>query len=171
MLTGNEVYYPLQVGFEWTYQLKDGSTYTNKVTAVNSSNPQEFTMINSMMNKNQIMRKDGDLYLTDSFEEGTLQTLLKDNLATGNSWEIKFKANGFDNVLVMNVKEVGLSKEVNGKTYQNVAMIEAESKMLMNGNLMSLNFFTQYYYAKGVGLILTTSSLGDSQSLINCNIG
>ncbi|KOY86622.1 hypothetical protein AD998_11135 [bacterium 336/3] len=170
MITGNEVYYPLQAGFEWTYQLKDGSTYTNKVTSVNPSNPHEFTMINSMMNKNQIMRKDGNNYLTDSFEEGTMQILLKDDLTVGNSWEVKFKANGFDNILVFNVKEVGSTKEVNGKTYNAIAMIEAESKMLMNGNLMSLNFFTQYYYAKGVGLVLTTSSLGDSQSLISTNV-
>lgn len=44
-------------------------------------------------------------------------------------------------------------------------MIEAESKIKMNGNLISLNYFTQYYYAKGVGLILTASSDGDTHSL------
>jgi hypothetical protein len=37
----------------------------------------------------------------------------------------------------------------------------------MNGNLMALNFFTQYYYADGIGLILTTSSAGDSHALID----
>jgi hypothetical protein len=170
MLTGNTVYYPLGIGFEWTYQLKDGNTYTNQVTAVNPQNSNEFTMVNSMMNKNQIMRKEGSTYLTDSYEAGTMQILLKDDLQKGDSWEIKFKANGLDNLLIMSVKEVGISKEVNGKIYQNIVMIEAESKLLMNGNLMPLNFFTQYYYAAGVGLVLTTSSMGDSQSLINCKI-
>jgi hypothetical protein len=170
MLTEN-VYYPLGAGFEWTYQLKDGNTYTNAVTAVNPQNPNEFTMVNSMMNKNQIMRKDAESYYTDSFEEGSMNLLLKDNLTQGETWEIKFKANGFDNILVMNVKEVGISQEVNGKTYTQVAMIEAESKMLMNGNLMSLNFLTQYYYAQGIGLILTTSSMGDAQSLVSYKIG
>jgi hypothetical protein len=29
-----------------------------------------------------------------------------------------------------------------------------------------LNFFTQYYYADGIGLVLTTSSAGDSHALI-----
>jgi hypothetical protein len=171
MLTGSTVYYPLGLGFEWTYQLKDGSTYTNAVTAQNAQNPNEFTMINSMMNKNQLIRKDGEAYYTDSYEAGTMQLLLKDNGQVGESWEIKFKANGLDNVLIMSLKEVGISQEVNGKTYQNVVKIEAESKLLMNGNLMPLNFFTQYYYAAGVGLVLTTSSMGDAQSLINCKIG
>jgi len=171
MLTGNDVYYPLQAGFEWTYQLKDGSTYTNTITGVSPSNPQEFTMVNSMMNTNQVIRKDGSQYLTDNFEAGTMQLLLKDDLTVSSSWEVKFKANGFDNVLVMTVKEVGVSKEVSGTTYTDVAVVEAESKMVMNGNLMSLNFFTQYHYAKGVGLVLTTSSMGDSQSLIGSKIG
>ena len=35
----------------------------------------------------------------------------------------------------------------------------------MNGSQMALNFFTQYYYAAGVGLILTTSSAGDIHEL------
>jgi hypothetical protein len=170
MLTGNTVYYPLGLGFEWTYQLKDGSNYTNAVTAIDPRNPNDFTMVNSMMNKNQFIRKVDSTYLTDSYEAGTMQIFLKDDLQKNDSWEIKFKANGFDNVLIMSVKEAGISKEVNGKTYSNVAMIEAESKLLMNGNLMSLNFFTQYYYAQGVGLILTTSSVGDEQALIACKI-
>lgn len=157
------VYYPLAVGNTWKYQMKDGSFYTNSVTAGNAS---EFTMVNSLMNKNQIMRKENDLYLTDAFEDGTINTLLKDNATLGETWEIKFKANGLDSLLIMTVKEIGSSKEINGKLFENVMMIDAESKIIMNGNTMALNFFTQYYYAKGVGLILTTSSMGDSQSLV-----
>jgi hypothetical protein len=30
-----------------------------------------------------------------------------------------------------------------------------------------MKFFTQYYYAKGVGLVLTTTSSGDSMPLIS----
>ena len=43
-------------------------------------------------------------------------------------------------------------------------MIEAESKIKMNGNLISLNYFT-VLLCKGVGLILTASSDGDTHSL------
>ena len=163
------VYYPLATGNQWKYQMKDGAFYTNTVTA--STGPTEFTMVNSMMNKNQLMRKDGDAYLTDAFEDGTISTLLKDNVSVGETWEIKFKANGLDSILVMTVKETDGSKEVNGKSFGNVMMLEAESKLMMNGTLMALNFFTQYYYAKGVGLILTTSSMGDSQSLVEYKLG
>jgi len=60
---------------------------------------------------------------------------------------------------------MGISKEVEGKTYSDVVFIEAGSKLNMNGNVISMNFLTQYYYAKGVGLILTTSSRGDAMPL------
>lgn len=160
------VYYPLAMGNTWKYQMKDGSFYTNTVTAVKAGNSSDFTMVNSLMNKNQIMRKENDAYLTDSFEDGTINTLLKDNPSLGEIWEIKFKANGLDSLLIMTVKELNSSREVNGKSFENVMMIEAESKIIMNGSTMPLNFFTQYYYSKGVGLIQTTSSMGDSQSLV-----
>ncbi len=167
MLNGAEVYYPLAVGYGWTYQAKDGSVYTNSITAVNPANPNEFAMVNSLMNKNQIFKKEGGNYITDSFEEGTQNVLLKDDAKAGDTWEIKFKANGLDSILVMTVKEMSGSKSVNGKDFENVMMIEAESKILMNGNLMPLNYFTQYYYAKGIGLILTTTSMGDEHKLMD----
>lgn len=65
----------------------------------------------------------------------------------------------------MRHKEIAKTQEIDGKTYTDVILIEAESKIKMNGNLMPLNFFTQYYYAKNVGLILTTSSAGDRMAL------
>lgn len=167
-LNGVENYYPLEVGCGWVYLMKDGGSYTNMITGVNPSNPAEFTMENSLTKKTCIFRKEGNNYVTDSFEAGTINTLLKDDSKAGDTWEVKFKANGIDSILIMTVKEVGLVKEVKGKTFENVMMIEAESKMLINGNLMALNFFTQYYYCKGIGLILTTSSMGDEQALIDC---
>ncbi len=168
MTDGVEVYYPLRVGFAWTYVSKDGSSYVNSVTAVSPSNPNEFTMVNSLMNKKVLFRKEGNNYVTDSFEEGTINTLLKDDAKMGDTWEIKFKANGLDSILVMTVKEVGSNRDVKGKQFENVMMIEGESKISMNGNIMPLNYFTQYYYAKGIGLIQTTTSMGDEQSLVNC---
>lgn len=168
MLNGIENYYPLEVGCGWVYINKDGSTYTNMITAVNPSNPNEFTMVNSILQKNTLFRKEGNNYITDAFEPGTNNIMLKDNATVGDTWEIKFKANSIDSILVMTVKNIGLVKEVKGKTFENVMMIEAESKMLLNGTLMPLNFFTQYYYCRGIGLILTTSSMGDEQALIDC---
>ena len=157
-------YYPLAAENEWQYKQKDGNIYTNKVTAANGN---EFTMHNSAANTNSIVKTDGNLFTTDALEAGSFSQWLKNDLQPGDSWEIKFKANGLDCILVMTVKESGLTKEVEGKTYNNVMFVESENKMIVNGNLMALNFFTQYYYADGIGLILTTSSAGDVHALVD----
>jgi hypothetical protein len=155
-------YYPLAAGNRWTYKQKDSSTYVNAVTAVNGN---EYTMHNSAANTTSIFKKENGVYFTNALEAGNFQPWLKDELKTGDQWEVQFTANGLSSILVMTVKETGITKEVEGKTYSDVVFIEAESKINMNGNLMALNFFTQYYYAPGVGLILTTSSVGDSHAL------
>lgn len=160
-------YYPLAAGNEWTYKQKDGSTYSNKVTGANGN---DFAMHNSATNTSSTMRKDGESFFTDALEAGNFQKWLANDLQVGDSWEIKFKANGLDSILIMTAKETGITKEVGGKNYSNVLFIEAENKMVINGSLMSLNFFTQYYYADGVGLILTTSSVGDEHALAGSNL-
>lgn len=157
-------YYPLAAQNEWHYKQKDGSTYTNKVTAVNGNS---FTMHNSAANTSSVVKKEGDLITTDALEAGSFVQWLKNDLQKGDCWEIQFKANGLDCILIMTVKETGISKEVEGKTFNNVLFIEAENKIIMNGTVMPLNFFTQYYYCDGVGLVLTTSSAGDIHSLVD----
>jgi hypothetical protein len=96
---------------------------------------------------------------------GNFQVWLKDDMKKGDTWEAAFTANGLNSIMEFTVKDTGTSKQVVGKTYPDVIMLEAESKIDMNGNRISTNFCTQYYYAKGVGLILTTSSLGDEHAL------
>jgi hypothetical protein len=158
-------YYPLAAANEWTYKQKDGSTSVNKVTGANGN---DFTMHNSAANTSSIVRVDGSKISTDALEAGNFQTWLANDLNKGDNWEIKFKANGLDCILIMTVKDTGISKEVEGKTYSNVLFIEAENRIIVNGSVMPLNFFTQYYYSDGTGLILTTSSAGDLHALTGC---
>lgn len=169
---GTEVqdYYPLAAGNRWTYRQADGSEYTNTVTAEDPSVPGRFTMVNSVLGTDQFIRKEGSAYLTDSFESGNFQVLLRDDLGPGDSWDIKFKANTIDSVLTMAVKEKGASREIGGRTYADLLVIEGESKMVFNGSIMSLNFFTTYYYAPGVGLVLTTSTGGTEMSLVSAEL-
>jgi hypothetical protein len=148
-------YYPLAVGNTWTYKMKDGKTFTNTVTGVDGAT---FAMSNSMTPAATHVKKNGSDYLTDSFEAGKWLVMLKDGLKKGDTWQV-------NSILIYTVKEVGISKEVEGRTYSDVVFIEAESKLNMNGNIIPMNFLTQYYYAKGVGLVLTTSSVGDAMPL------
>ncbi len=160
-------YYPLAAGNEWQYKQKDGSVYTNKVTAVNGN---DFTIHNSAANTSSVVKTDGNMFSTDALEAGNFQQWLKNDLKKDDSWEINFKANGLDCILIMVVKETGMSKVVEGKTFNNIIFIEAESRVVVNGNMMPLGFFTQYYYAGDTGLVLTTSSAGDSHALVNYSL-
>ncbi|MFN8289374.1 MAG: hypothetical protein U0U70_03835 [Chitinophagaceae bacterium] len=155
-------YYPLATGNRWEYKQKNGNTYHNEVTAVDGN---MVTMQNSTLPAPAHVKIENGVMYNELVEPGNFQLWLKDDLKKGESWEATFSANGLDSLMALSVKETGISKEVEGKNYNDVVMVEAESKIKMNGNLISLNYFSQYYYAKGVGLILTTSSDGDFHAL------
>ncbi|GAB2835626.1 hypothetical protein [Ferruginibacter profundus] len=155
-------FYPLALHNEWHYKQNDGTTYSNKIIHATGN---QFALHNSTANTISIVKTDGHLIITDALEAGNFQPWLTNDLQKGDNWVVKFKANGIDNMLVMTVIAAGINKEVEGKLYNNVVVVEAENKMMMNDSLKSLNFFTQYYYAEGVGLIVTTSSAGDVHAL------
>jgi len=155
-------YYPLAAGNTWEYKQKDGSTYTNVVNGIDGN---IVTMKNSTVpDPTKVKVENGSMY-NELMAPGNYQLWLKDDLKKGETWDATFTANGLNSIMAFTVKETGISKEVDGKTYNDVVMLEAESKINMNGNVISTNFFTQYYYAKSIGLIMTTSSLGDVHTL------
>ncbi|MGB4846732.1 MAG: hypothetical protein WBP41_02385 [Saprospiraceae bacterium] len=157
-------YYPLAPGNKWEYKQKDGSLYTNSVVSVNGP---IVTMKNSTVPDNTLVKVENGVMYNELLAKDNYQLWLKDDLKKGETWDATFTANGLNSIMAFTVKETGITKEVDGKTYPDVVMLESESKINMNGNLISTQFFTQYYYAKGIGLIITTSSMGDVHTLQN----
>jgi hypothetical protein len=157
-------YYPLAPGNKWEYKAKDGSLYTNSVVSVNGP---IVTMKNSTVPDNTQVKVVNGIMYNELLAKDNYQLWLKDDLKKGETWDATFTANGLNSIMAFTVKETGITKEVDGKTYHDVIMLESESKINMNGNLISTQFFTQYYYAKSVGLIMTTSSMGDMHTLQN----
>ncbi len=155
-------YYPLAPGNKWEYKQKDGNLYTNSVVSVNGP---IVTMKNSTVPDNTLVKVENGIMYNELMGKDNYQLWLKDDLQKGETWDSTFTANGLNSIMAFTVKETGISKEVDGKTYPDVVMLESESKINMNGNLISTQFFTQYYYAKSVGLIMTTSSMGDVHTL------
>lgn len=155
-------YYPLAAGNKWEYKLKDGSVYTNSVLGIDGN---IVTMKSSVVPDLTKVKVENNTMYYELMAPGNYQLWLKDDFKKGESWDATFTANGLNSIMAFTVKATGFSKEVDGKTYHDVVMLEAESKINMNGNVISTNFFTQYYYAKSIGLILTTSSMGDVHSL------
>jgi hypothetical protein len=162
-------FYPLVTGNVWTYKSNDGNTYTNQVVGYDSS-ANRYSMSNSTSVRPVIVYEDEHGMHSDSFEAGKFVMMLKARPRQGDAWNVIFHANGLQNKLEMKVLEVGKTIEVEGKTYRDVVVVDAESKMFVNNAWMSINFRTQYHYAPGIGLILTTSSYGDSQALVDCRL-
>ncbi|MFN8243614.1 MAG: hypothetical protein U0X40_06120 [Ferruginibacter sp.] len=160
-------YYPLKPGNSWTYKNNDGSTFTNAVEAEENG---VFTMTNTLAANKTHVKIEGDTYFADSYEAGNMQPFLKENAAAGDTWEIKYKANTIDSVLTVVIKGVGGTKEVEGKTYNDVMEMEGSMSFIVNGSVFPAGTKYSWFYAKGTGLILTSSTLGDHMPLVSCNL-
>jgi len=162
------MYFPLQPGNSWTYRMADGATFTN---TVDRQEPDGSFRLNSTALETEVtMYFDGDNYRTDSFQPGNIQIILRELAGVGEGWDIDFAQNGLRNFLSMEVKGIRDTMDVEGVEYQNVMLLEGESKLVVESEIMRVNFFTQYYYAQNVGLILTTSSRGDYMPLISYDL-
>lgn len=164
-LTGETVLYPLAVGNRWNYKMKNGGGYSNSVVGVDAGNPSLFTLHNTSTNANSFMRKDGDIYYTNGYDANVFHPYLKDDFTVGTNWAVQYSANGITTDMTMTVTAVGISKEVEGKTYNNVTVVKGDCKFSMNGTPMPTTFISEYFYAKGIGLVLTTTSTGDAHVL------
>ena len=153
-LDNENAYYPLTIGNTWTHDFGG----QEMVTTIESFTEGAFTTSNSLNPVSGAMKKVNGEYFCDSMEKGNMQLMLKDKLVPGESWEANFKANGLDCIYIYTVKEIIASKTVEGKEYKDVAMVELETQYVINGTRMPMNAFTQNYYAKGVGIVLTTTS-------------
>lgn len=117
------------------------------------------------------MKKDGATFYTDSYEAGNLQPFLKDDAQASDKWEIRYKANTIDSVLSVEIKSVGNTKEVEGRTYNDVMEMQGSMSFIVNGTAYSANTVYAWFYAREVGLILTTSTLGDNMPLVSFVVG
>ncbi len=160
-------YYPLKAGNSWTYGNNDGSTFTNKVE---SGDGNLFVMSNSMVATNVQVKKDGNIFYTDSYEAGNMQPFLKEDLNAGDKWDITYLANTINSILAIVVLSTGGTKTVEGQTYNDVMELEGVMSFNINGNIINAGTKYNWFYAKDVGLILTTSTLGVNMPLKSYSI-
>lgn len=160
-------YYPLKTGNSWTYGNNDGSTFTNKVESDSNG---VFMMSNSTVATQSQVKKDGNVFYTDSYEAGNMQPFLKDDVSAGDKWEIKYLANTINSILSVEIKSTGGTKEVEGKTYTDVMEMEGVMSFNVNGNIINAGTKYNWFYAKDIGLILTTSTLGVNMPLKSYSI-
>ena len=99
-----------------------------------------------------------------------MQPFLKDDVKEGDTWEIKYLANTINSILSIVVKSTGGTKAVEGNNYSDVMEMEGVMSFNMNGNIINAGTKYNWFYAKNIGLILTTSTLGVNMPLKSYSI-
>ena len=156
--------YPLAVNNEWIYKINDHNSYSTKI--IHQSN-NEYTLIYGATNTQSIIQKNNSCILTDKLETGNFQTWLRNDLQLGDKWKVPYKQNELACYLEMEVKAFDFTKEVEGRLYQHVVLIEGQSIICFNDRFLQLNSTNQYYYADQIGLIMSISCSGETHTLID----
>jgi hypothetical protein len=160
-------YYPLAAGNKWEYKQTDGSSYTNTVLSVQGN---MIAMKNSRQALPNFLKIKGAAVYNGMMLKDNFQLWLKDEVRPGEKWKVAYRENGFRTEIRFTVIDTGLEKGVEGHDYKDVILVEAQSSIRMNDSLTATEFLTQYYYAKGIGLILSISSLGELHALVGYNL-
>lgn len=162
-------YSPLTVGSNWTYNYTDGTsspgTFTLTVTGKDTTaNGIKYNLLSSSdgSQNTYLAKVDSNYYRITAFAGiGSLQELyLKDNRPEGSTWtgSAPFTLPGVPIPLTADltylVKEKGITRPVNGKTYNDVIHINVAIGVLTQ------NFGGgDFYYAKDIGMIESNISL------------
>jgi hypothetical protein len=168
-------YLPTSAGSVWTY----GGTapYTLTATGVTKTMNGKIyyemeTKQGTSVSKSYALKENGSYTAIGMVPDmGTLEmTILKDNVPVGQSWEQATTTSGIDTKLTYTIVEKNVTKAVEGKTYNDVIHVkltytyslgsidfglEEDLSEYFDLEDLDLNVDAHYYFAKGVGLILT----------------
>lgn len=153
-------YQPLSVGNVWHY--KGGVEYTNSIDKDTVINGDTYFVIENDQGSKSYMRKSGtDYYIIDEtiYNDFKPHVILKEAGNEGDEWGFDISITNFGyttiNEYTFTIHDVLTSKTVNGKTYNDVLVIDLDIDTYLEGVYYASINDSRYYYAKGVGLILS----------------
>jgi hypothetical protein len=166
-------YHPLTVGSNWTYTDAPGGTYTltvtNKDTAAGVP-ARTYKVLSNNNGGNVYEAQEGnDNYRYSTFNgvlpNGAAELYLKDNLSVNATWNvlvpITYMGLPLTVTLKYTVKETGITKVVQTKSYSNVTHVRLDASTSVFGVAQSLGG-GDFFYAKGVGRIYHDLNLGNA---------
>lgn len=172
---------PTSVGSTWTY---GGITpHTATITGANKNiNGKVYVEAEvkqgASVSKSYVL-KENKVYTTMGMVQGMgsmALVVLKEDAAVGETWEQTTITNGVDTKFTFTVAEKNISKTVGGKNYDNVIHMNVKYSNSFSGEdfglgtELGLTLSVDYYYAKGVGLILTDLGSHGQIPLISYNV-
>ena len=180
-------YYPLTTGSTWTYEDENGEVSTLTMTDQTkelegftwrimdvSPNEFEFSVIVRFDEATQKVYQ-GFEGRTDADEPFAFATTVIDlDAEVGDTWTDRFENLFPDRSIIIEYKSTLLEKDVkktvNGKSYDNVMVIEVDERVLpQDVDGLITNDYT-LYFAKGIGMIAQEYEDGDYSRLIDYSI-
>jgi hypothetical protein len=153
-------YQPTTQGSTWAY---GGSspytvTATGKTKVINGKTFNEMETREGNETRLSYVHKENGVYTADGMEEafaGVALVFLKDKVPVGESWTETVMMDGFETKMTFSIEAKDITKTVEGKTYQNVIHVRMNTAIVWMGMEVDLGAPFNYFWAKGVGLILT----------------
>jgi len=174
--SANNSYFPLTTGSTWLYTW--GNNSNDNITATGNTYTwagltyQELKDVNSNGQTFRYIRNDNGTYyeavLGNSGAAPTITKILEEN-GFGDSWvtDSVEEGPGYWVETTYSIEPKGTSVLVQGKQYDNAIHVTLDG---MDKNYR--NFYYDYYYVKGVGLVEENIdyNTNSSEQLVNCNI-
>ena len=152
-------YVPTTTGTTWSYGGR--SPYTLTVTGntkvINGKTYHEIQGQQGVTAYKAYVVTEKNVYTTIGLVSGMSNLevdILKDDLTLGSTWQQTGEVNGIDVKLKFTIIEKDITKIVDGKTFNDVIAVKMAGTYTYSGIETGINFTTDYYFAKGVGLIL-----------------
>lgn len=168
-------YLPTTQGSTWSY---GGSspyslTATGKTKVIDGKTYSEMETKQGNETRKSYVLKEKGVYTAIGMDPSLgdiALTFLKEETPVGKPWFQTNTINGVQTKMTFTIIEKGITKTVQGNTFKDVIHVQMNSTYTFMGMEMDLGIPTDYYWAKGVGLILTDMGQMGNFPLMTYNI-
>ncbi|MFD3001873.1 hypothetical protein ACFS7Z_15980 [Pontibacter toksunensis] len=158
--TAEQDYLPTTTGSTWNYggDMPYTLTVTGKKEVINGKSFHEMETTQGTTKSKSYLLKEKGVYTGVGMQPGMGNveiTILKEETPVGKPWEQTNTINGIVTKMTFTIEEKGISKTVEGKTYKNVIHVKMKSTYTFMDLEVDAGVVSNYYFSKGVGLILS----------------
>ncbi|EJF10959.1 hypothetical protein [Pontibacter sp. BAB1700] len=154
-------YLPDTKGSTWNYGGTNpySLTATGNTKVVDGKTYSEFETKQGNETRKSYLLKEKGVYtgigMDPSLSNDISLTFLKEETPVGKAWYQTNTINGFETKMTFTIIAKDITKTVEGKTYKEVIHVQAKTSVIFMDMEIDSGVNTNYYWAKGVGLILT----------------
>ncbi|MCO5950658.1 hypothetical protein [Mucilaginibacter flavidus] len=185
----SDSYFPVTSGSTWTYKEEiAGATSSTVIKMTGNTKTFNGKSYYEATSSSTVKGNTLGYFYTANHDFSILQTiptyginieihLGNDTKAAGYSWTTSPTAdgyvNGFPAQMINTIKEKGITRVVNGKTFTNVMHTQADLQYDLGSGFMSYSVY-DFYLAKGVGMIESdtgiSGSIYDKETILSYNV-